>query len=351
MNHNPDFTLSCPLPILDYPNILLAHGGGGRMMRRLIEDMFAPAFKNPFLDEMGDGAVIQIGDQKIAFTTDSYVVKPLFFPGGDIGTLAVNGTVNDLAMCGARPLYLSAGFILEEGMPMETLWKIIISMRDAADEAGIKLVTGDTKVVDRGKGDGIYINTAGIGIVETELIIAPENLKPEDAVILNGDVGRHGIAVMAAREGLSFETTIESDCASLARLVEELLEAGIEIHCLRDLTRGGLASALVEIAESAMLDIHIEESAIPVGEEVQGACEILGFDPLYIANEGRFICFLPQSDAGRALKIMRSHPLGEGASIIGKVAEGTSGAVSMKSAIGAARIIDMLSGEQLPRIC
>jgi len=321
------------------------------MMRRLIEDMFAPAFKNPFLDEMGDGAVIQIGDQKIAFTTDSYVVDPLFFPGGDIGTLAVNGTVNDLAMCGARPLYLSAGFILEEGLPMETLWKIVQSMRDAADEAGVQLVTGDTKVVDRGKGDGIYINTAGIGIIETELAIAPESIKSGDAVILNGDVGRHGIAVMAVREGLSFETTIESDCAPLAGLVQKLLEAGIEIHCMRDLTRGGLAGALVEIAESAMLDIHIEESAIPIREEVQGACEILGFDPIYIANEGRFICFLPQSDAGRALKIMKSHPLGDGASIIGRVSEGTSGIVTMKSRIGAARFIDMLSGEQLPRIC
>ena len=351
MNYNPGFTLNCPLPISGYPNVLLAHGGGGRMMRRLIEDMFAPAFKNPFLDEMGDGAVIQIGDRKIAFTTDSYVVDPLFFPGGDIGTLAVNGTVNDLAMCGARPLYLSAGFVLEEGMPLETLWKIVQSMKEAADEAGVQVVTGDTKVVDRGKGDGIYINTAGIGIIETELTIAPESIKPGDAVILNGDIGCHGIAVMAVREGLSFETTIESDCAPLAGLVQKLLEAGIEIHCMRDLTRGGLATALVEIAESRALDIHIEESAIPVREEVQGACEILGFDPIYIANEGRFICFLPQSDAGRALKIMQSHPLGDGASIIGKVAEGTSGEVTMKSVIGAARFIDMLSGEQLPRIC
>lgn len=320
-------------------------------MRGLIESLFAPAFNNPILDQMGDSAVIRVGPVKVAFTTDSYVVHPLFFPGGDIGTLAVNGTVNDLAMSGARPLFLSAGVILEEGLSMETLWRITRSMQRAAEEAEIQLVTGDTKVVDKGKGDGIYVNTAGIGVFDHELSISPQDAMPGDAILLNGDVGRHGIAVMAQREGLSFETTIESDCAPLAGLVMELIEKGVEIHCMRDLTRGGLATALVEIAESGKLEIQIEERIVPVEEEVRGACEILGLDPLYVANEGRFVCFVPAAETEKAIGIMRSHPLGKGASLIGEVKASTKRAVSLKSEIGTSRVLDMLSGEQLPRIC
>ena len=243
-----------------------------------------------------------VPSQKLAFTTDSYVIQPLFFPGGDIGTLAVNGTVNDLAMCGARPLFLSAGFILEEGLPMDTLWRVVQSMKLAAEQAGVQIVTGDTKVVDRGKGDGIFINTAGIGVVESSHAISPANVQPGDAIILSGDIGRHGIAIMAVREGLEFESTIESDCAALSGIVLDLIKAEIEVHCLRDLTRGGLASALIEIAEASRLHFEIEESAIPMLEDVKGACEILGFDPLYVANEGRFISFVPAREAERTLR-------------------------------------------------
>jgi hydrogenase expression/formation protein HypE len=351
MDQKQNFTLSCPIPIADYPTVLLAHGGGGKLMHQLIEAMFVPAFKNPLLETRHDGAVVELGGVKLAFTTDSYVVRPLFFPGGDIGSLAVNGTVNDLAMCGARPLYLSAGFILEEGLPMETLWRVVQSMQQAAEGAQVQLVTGDTKVVDNGKGDGIFINTAGIGAVEHNLTIAPRSVRPGDLVLLNGDIGRHGIAIMAVREGLAFETAIESDTASLAGLVLALLDAGVEIHCLRDLTRGGLASALNEIAEAAAVQINMDESAIPVREDVQGACEILGLDPLYVANEGRCVAFVAPQDAERALAIMRSPPLGADAGLIGRVTEDHPGLVTMKSKIGASRIVDMLSGEQLPRIC
>jgi hydrogenase expression/formation protein HypE len=280
------------------------------------------------------------------------VVRPLFFPGGDIGTLAINGTVNDLAMCGARPLYLSAGFIIEEGLPMDTLWRVVQSMSRAAKEADVQLVTGDTKVVDRGKGDGIFINTAGIGIVVANHgSISPLSVKPGDAILLSGDIGRHGIAIMAQREGLEFESTIMSDCAPLSGIVLSLLDEGTEVHCLRDLTRGGLASALVEIAETSGLHLEIEEAAIPLLEDVQGACEILGFDPLYVANEGRFICFVPAQIAERTLRQMREHPLGRQACIIGTVLDDKLGLVTLKSRIGATRIVDTLSGEQLPRIC
>jgi len=313
--------------------------------------MFLPLFRNSFLETRHDGAVFEIGSQRLAFTTDSYVVRPLFFPGGDIGTLAVNGSVNDLAMCGARPLYLSAGFILEEGLSMDALWRVVRSMKRAAEEASVQLITGDTKVVDRGKGDGIFINTAGVGVLENSLAISPASIRPGDAILLSGDIGRHGIAIMAVREGLEFETTIESDCAPVSGLVLSMLEENIEIHCLRDLTRGGLASALVEIAEAAELGIHIEENSIPAREDVRGACEILGFDPLYVANEGRFVSFVAPQDADRALQLMRAHPLGIQAGRIGHVTPERSGLVSMKSRIGATRIVDMLSGEQLPRIC
>jgi hydrogenase expression/formation protein HypE len=334
------------VPISEYPNVLLAHGSGGKLMHNLLEKLVLPAFDNSLLETRHDGAVFPVGNAKLAFSTDSYVVKPLFFPGGSIGSLAINGTVNDLAMCGARPLFLSAGFILEEGLPMETLWQVIQAMRQAAHEANVQIVTGDTKVVDKGKGDGIFINTAGVGVIEHNLTIAPSSVRPGDAILLNGDIGRHGMAIMAAREGLSFETAIESDCAPLASTVLSLIEAGIEVHCLRDLTRGGLASGLNEIATDAKLHIHIEETAIPVIEDVRGACEILGLDPLYVANEGRFIAFMPAEQAERARNI-----IGEGACIIGTVIEDSSNYVTMRSAIGANRIVDMLSGDQLPRIC
>jgi hydrogenase expression/formation protein HypE len=345
------FPLQCPTPLNDSEHVQLAHGGGGRRMHELLEGLLLPSFSSQQLLERHDGAVLNIAGARLAFTTDSYVVKPLFFPGGDIGTLAVNGTVNDLAMCGARPLYLSAAFILEEGFGMESLRRVVESMRLCAAQAGVQLVTGDTKVVDRGKGDGIFINTAGIGTIEHGLAIAPSAVKPGDAVLLSGDVGRHGIAIMAMREGLSFETTIESDCAPLWEPVRALLEAGIEIHCLRDLTRGGLSSGLIEIAETARVRISIEELAVPVPEDVAGACEILGLDPLYLANEGRFAAFVPERETARALQVLSQHDVTRGAVRIGKVMEKPRGMVTMKSRLGTERVLDMLSGEQLPRIC
>lgn len=346
-----ELTASCPIPISDYPTVLLAHGGGGRLMQQIINKVFMPALQSDYLRQQHDGATIDLGGARLAFTTDSYVIHPLFFPGGDIGSLAVNGTVNDLAMCGARPVCLSAGFILEEGLPMETLWRITQSMQQAAQAANVQFATGDTKVVDRGKGDGVFINTAGIGVIEHDLTIAPSSVRPGDVILINGDVGRHGIAIMALREGLQFESEIESDCAPLSGLVLQLLDAGIEIHCLRDMTRGGLASVLVEIAESARVPVHIDESAVPVREDVQGACEMLGFDPLYVANEGRFAAFVAPQDAERALEIMQARPEGHGACRIGQVEGSTPGLVTMRSHIGASRIVDLLSGEQLPRIC
>jgi hydrogenase expression/formation protein HypE len=313
--------------------------------------MFVPTFQNPQLADLHDGAVVPVNGSRLAFTTDSYVVRPYRFPGGDIGSLAVHGTVNDLAMCGARPLCLSAGFILEEGFPMEALRQVAQSMHRAAKHAGVDIVTGDTKVVDRGKADGIFINTAGIGVVEQPLKISPASIRPGDVLFLNGDLGRHGIAVMAVREGLQFESAIESDSAPLADLVLSLLNEKIEIHCLRDLTRGGLASALVELAQGARAPITIDEETIPVREDVRGACEMLGLDPLYVANEGRFVACVASSETERTLMTMRRHPLGAQASVIGQVAGTLSGQVMMRTALGTSRLLDMLSGEQLPRIC
>jgi hydrogenase expression/formation protein HypE len=287
----------------------------------------------------------------VAFTTDSYVVRPLFFPGGDIGSLAINGTVNDLAMCGARPLYLSAGFIIEDGLPMDTLECVVASMRAAAEVAGVSVVTGDTKVVERGKADGLYINTSGVGRLLSETPIAPSQVKPGDRVIVSGDLGRHGIAVMAARENLGFESAIESDCAPLADPALALIEAGIAVHCLRDLTRGGLASALVEIAETASLAILLEEDRIPVRDDIRAACELLGFDPIHVANEGRFVAFIAEDDADRALAVLQRHDIAADAAIVGSVREASRGQVTLKSALGSTRAVDMLSGEQLPRIC
>jgi hydrogenase expression/formation protein HypE len=320
-------------------------------MHKLLEDTILPAINNAHLATRHDATVVQIGRTKLAMTTDSYVVKPLFFPGGDIGSLAVNGTVNDLAMAGAKPLYLSLGLIIEEGFATETLAKIMDSIRQAAKAAGVEVITGDTKVVDRGKGDGIFINTAGIGIIEHELIIAPSSVRAGDLIVISGDVGRHGIAIMAQREGLQFETTIESDCAPLNRMVQSLIDAKVEIHCLRDLTRGGLASALVEIAESSKLGIQIREAVIPVDEQVRGACELLGLDPLYVANEGRCVVFVPAKEKLEVMELLKASGDGKRSAIIGEVAEENPGMVTMVSTIGATRIVDMLSGEQMPRIC
>ncbi len=343
--------LQCPIPLQEYPKVLLAHGGGGRLMRQLIEKMFVAAFGNPALNLLNDAAVLEIDTPSLAMTTDSYVVQPLFFPGGDIGTLAVFGTVNDLTMCGAEPLYLSVGFILEEGLPMETLWKVVQSMKAAAQQTGVQIVTGDTKVIDTGAGDGMYINTTGIGKVKPGINIGPSQVRPGDVVLVNGDIGRHGIAIMAVREGLEFETTLESDCAPLAEVVMELVESGVELHCLRDLTRGGLAAGLIEIAQSAKVSIHIREKSIAVQEDVRGACELLGLDPLYVANEGRFVAILPERDCEKAKAIIRKHFPGSPPGIIGHVQEGTQSHVTLENFLGSHRVLDLPSGEQLPRIC
>jgi hydrogenase expression/formation protein HypE len=345
------FGAVCPTPIGRHPHVQMAHGGGGRLTNQLVEQLFMPAFANPALGARHDGARLELGSISLAFSTDSYVVRPLFFPGGDIGTLAVNGTVNDLAMCGARPKFLSAGFVIEEGLPMDLLERVVGSMQEAARAAGVVIVTGDTKVVDRGRGDGLYVNTAGIGVIEYAQVISPMSVREGDVVLLSGDIGRHGMAVMAAREGLEFESTIESDCAPLAEAALGLLDEGIDVHCLRDLTRGGLASAVVEIAQASGLHIRLEEAAIPSREDVRAACELLGFDPLYVANEGRFIAFVPAADAGRALRILASHEVSRDATPIGLVSRTPEGIVTLRSRIGATRIVDMLSGEQLPRIC
>jgi hydrogenase expression/formation protein HypE len=339
----------CPIPASTGDTIELAHGGGGLLTHRLIERLFRPAFAEAPEDLTHDGAVFEIDGARLAFSTDSYVVRPLFFPGGDIGTLAVNGTVNDLAMCGAEPLYLSVGLVLEEGFAIADLGRVVDSMRQAARAAGVRLVTGDTKVVEHGKGDGLYINTSGVGRLLAPLPIAPGRVRPGDAVILSGDIGRHGIAIMAAREGLGFETPIHSDCAPLAMPVRRLIEAGVDVHCLRDLTRGGLATALIEIAETGNVGIELDEAAIVVAEPVRGACEILGLDPLYVANEGRFVALVPAADAERTVAILRS--CGEQAVVVGSV-EAANGAATVRlGTIGGTRVLDMLTGEQLPRIC
>ncbi len=346
-----EFSWSCPLPWQPAGKILLAHGGGGRLTRDLIESLFVPAFANAPLEERHDGAVLDLPGRRLAFTTDSYVVHPLLFPGGNIGDLAVNGTVNDLAMCGARPLYLSVGMILEEGLPLETLRMVVASMQEAARAAGVILVTGDTKVVEKGHGDGIFLNTSGIGVVEAPAPVAPVSVRPGDAVIVSDELGAHGIAILSVREGLEFEAPIVSDTAPLWAPVENLLRGGIELHCLRDLTRGGLSSALNEIADAAGLAIRVEEDAIPVSETVRGACEMLGLDPLYVANEGCFAAFVPEAQAEEALAVLRGSQHCECAARVGVVEAVPAGKVILRSSIGGNRVLDMLSGEQLPRIC
>lgn len=347
----PEPAFTCPLPIASNAEILLGHGGGGRLTQQLIENLFLPVFRNPHLETRHDGAVLEVQGTRLAYTTDSYVVRPLFFPGGNIGDLAVNGTVNDLAMCGARPLYLSAGFILEEGLSIDTLRQIVQSMQQAAAAARVQLVCGDTKVVDRGKCDGIFINTSGIGIIEHTRCVAPASIRPGDLIVLNGDIGRHGIAIMAAREGLALENAIASDTAPLARPILELLAAGIDVHCMRDLTRGGLAGALVEIAETAGATLEVTENAISVREDIHAVCEILGLDPMHVANEGRFIAFVPADEGEQALRILSAYTDEYPACIIGHVHDERSAQAMLRTRIGTLRIIDMLSGEQLPRIC
>jgi hydrogenase expression/formation protein HypE len=345
------FTGSCPLPRSNYKEIVLAHGSGGKLSQRLMEEVVLPQFSNDLLAPLHDGALFSVGDARLAFSTDSYVVSPIFFPGGDIGSLAVHGTVNDLSMCGAKPLHLSVGFILEEGLPMEDFRRVVKSMRAAADEAGVTLVTGDTKVVDRGKADRIFINTSGIGVVANGVNIDPKRAQPGDKILLSGAIATHGIAIMSVREGLEFETEIASDSAPLNGLVQAMLATGKDIHVLRDPTRGGVTSALSEITQAAGTGMLLDEARIPILEEVKGACEILGLDPLYVANEGKLLAIVPDDAADAVLAVMRDHPLGRDAAIIGEVVADHPGFVLMKTRIGGTRVVDMLSGEQLPRIC
>jgi len=351
MNSHQSVEVQCPVSTVKQSTVQLAHGGGGRLMQNLIRDVFIRSFGYPPDACLHDGATGPVSEGTLAFTTDSYVVHPLFFPGGDIGSLAVHGTVNDLAMCGAKPLWLSAGFILEEGLAIETLQRVVDSMAQAARDAGVSIATGDTKVVDRGKGDGIFITTAGVGIVPSGISVGPRRVVPGDAILVSGDLGRHGVAVLSTREGLSFSGGIASDSAPLHGVVMDLVESGVEIHCLRDLTRGGLASALHEIATAAGVTLLLDERTIPVSQEVQGACEVLGLDPLYVANEGRFVAFVPEGDAERALDVLRNHAVAKDASLIGKVGGSDRHAVTIKTVLGTHRILDLLSGEQLPRIC
>jgi hydrogenase expression/formation protein HypE len=322
------------------------------MMRRLIRDLFAAAFGPDTLQASRDSAVLTPPPgHRLAFTTDAFVVKPLFFPGGDIGSLAVNGTVNDLAMAGARPLALSCAMILEEGLPMESLWRVVLSMKQAADAAGVPIVTGDTKVVDKGKGDGLFITTSGVGAIPDGIDPGPHRIRPGDAIIVNGDIARHGMAIVAAREELALTAPFPSDCAPLAASVAALRDAGLDLHALRDATRGGIASAIIELAADAGAAVTLDEAAIPVREEVRGICELLGFDPLYVANEGRFVCFVPGDQAAAALAALRGVLPGAEPAVIGTVGDTATGRVTLTSLIGARRPLDLLSGEQLPRIC
>ena len=342
---------ACPLPVMQHEQIVLGHGSGGKLTAQLIERVFLPAFSNPWLDKLDDQAVLQVNGSRLAFTTDAFVVTPLFFPGGDIGRLAVNGTVNDLAMSGARPLYLAAAFILEEGLLTDELRRIVDSMSAAAREAGVQLVAGDTKVVNRGKGDKCFISTTGIGVLEKPVNISAAAARPGDKIILSGYIGDHGMAILSQRENLEFEGVIESDCAALHGLVADILDVTCDIHCLRDPTRGGVATVLNEIAAHANVGMELRETDIPVRDTVRGACEILGLDPLYVANEGKLIAVVPGHAADEVVERMRRNPLGSEARIIGEVVADHAAMVFMKTEIGGTRVIDTLFGEQLPRIC
>jgi len=349
-----DLLGACPLPFTQHDRVLLGHGSGGRLSADLIQRLFLPAFGNAILSRLEDQATCSLqphADATLAFTTDSFVVQPIFFPGGDIGSLAVHGTVNDLAMGGATPLFLSAAFILEEGLPLEDLRRIALSMRTACDAAGVTLVTGDTKVVDRGKGDQVFITTSGIGVVPRGRALSAASCQPGDRILVSGTIGDHGMAIMSVREGLEFETSLVSDSAPLADLTRVMLEACPEIRCMRDPTRGGVTSALHEIAAASGVGMTLLETAIPVRAEVRGACEILGLDPLYVANEGKLIAVVPRHRADLLLEVMRAHPLGANAALVGEVVDEHLGMVVLRSRIGGERVVTMLAGEQLPRIC
>jgi hydrogenase expression/formation protein HypE len=344
-------TLACPLPLDATDRVLLGHGSGGKLSAALLKDIFFQSFTSPLLARMEDQAVFEIAGTRLALTTDSFVVKPLFFRGGDIGSLAVHGTVNDLAMGGAEPLYLSAGFILEEGLEMETLRRVAESMAQAAQAAGVEIVTGDTKVVEKGSGDGLFINTTGIGLVREGANFSAANARPGDRILVSGMLGDHGIAILSEREGIGFDSPVGSDSAALHTLVRAMLDVSLAIRCMRDPTRGGLASSLNEIADRSRVSMELDESAIPIREEVRGACEMLGLDPLYVANEGKLIAIVPPEAADPVLEAMHRHPLGREAQIVGTVHEKHPGLVTARTAFGTTRIVDMLAGDQLPRIC
>jgi len=352
-NTVPDFSnWTCPLPLADYPTIVMGHGGGGKLGSELVEHLFLPAFRNPALENLGDAAVFDLPAGKLAISTDSFVVQPLFFPGGSIGELAVNGTVNDLAVSGAIPRFLSASFILEEGLPLAQLAAIVEAMARAAAAAGVQIVTGDTKVVERGHGDGCYISTAGVGVLRPGITVGPHRARPGDAVLVSGTLGDHGMAVMSVREGLEFESPIRSDCAALSGLIADVLDAaGAAVHAMRDPTRGGLASTLNEIALASDVGIEIDEASLPVRQEVQSACELLGLDPVYVANEGKAVFFVAPEAADRVLEVLRAHPLGRQAARIGQVTAAHKRMLVARTAMGANRVIPMQIGEQLPRIC
>lgn len=354
-DNGPDFEgFVCPLPLRDYPQIVMGHGSGGRMSNDLVKHLFLPLFDNEALNLLDDQAVLdmRMGGGRLAFSTDSFVVNPLFFPGGDIGSLAVHGTVNDLAVSGAQPLYLSAGFILEEGLKMDTLGQAVTNMARAAQAAGVQVVTGDTKVVERGHGDGIYINTSGVGIVPPDVDIAAHNIQPGDVAIVSGMLGDHGVAVMSVREGLDFDVDVESDSAPLNGLVDAMLDAArCDIHTMRDCTRGGLAASLNELAAASGVGVVLDEEAIPVRPAVRAACEMLGLDPLYVANEGKLVAFVAPERADAVLAAMRAHRLGRDTAIIGEAVAEHPGLVVAKTGIGGRRVVDMPLGVLLPRIC
>ncbi|MEU8774851.1 hydrogenase expression/formation protein HypE [Streptomyces sp. NPDC048606] len=342
---------TCPAPLRDRPRIVMGHGGGGALSAELVEHLFAPAFGGEVLAGLGDSAAVRLGGVRLAFSTDSYVVRPLFFPGGCIGDLAVNGTVNDLAMSGARPAYLSCGFILEEGVELAVVARVAEAMGAAARAAGVEVVTGDTKVVEAGHGDGIYVNTSGIGIIPAGVDLRPQRVVPGDVVIVSGAIGVHGMAIMSVREGLEFGVDVESDCAALGELVEAMLAVTPELHVLRDPTRGGLAASLNEIAAASGTGVVLHEGRVPVPEPVANACAILGLDPLYVANEGKLVAFVPREHADAVLAAMRAHPLGREAAVIGEAVAEHPGMVVARTGLGGTRVVDLPIGEQLPRIC